>query len=213
MNLQKFICIVAASLSLSWVQGQRLRDPSLEKPLPRVVEWMDNHHYVLQEQGEHPGKSQTYLVDVRNGKKEAYAMDRKVQDNRPVSVRSIDGDLCEIKNGARRWLTRTTEKEEIFQVSPDVTQVAIVRANDLNTMDIETGMEKRYTHDGSDVIMNGRASWVYYEEILGRDTKYAALWWAPDSKHLAFYRFDDSQVPVFPIYNSMGQHGYLENTR
>ena len=70
MKVQKFICIVAASLSLSWVQGQRLRDPSLEKPLPRVVEWTDNHHYVLQEQGEHPGKSQTYLVDVRNGNKE-----------------------------------------------------------------------------------------------------------------------------------------------
>lgn len=213
MNLQKFICIVAASLSLSWVQGQRLLDPSLEKPLPRVVEWTDNHHYVLQEQGEHPGKSQTYLVDVRNGKKEAYAIDRKVQNNRSVYVRSIDGDLCEIENGVRRWLTRTPEKEEIFQVSPDGTQVAFVRANDLYTMDIATGMEKRYTHDGSDVIMNGRASWVYYEEILGRDTKYAALWWAPDSKHLAFYRFDDSQVPVFPIYNSMGQHGYLENTR
>lgn len=212
MNLQKFICIVAASLSLSWVQGQRLRDPSLEKPLPQVVEWTDNHHYVLQELGERPGQSQAYLVDVRNGKKEAYAMDRKTLNNRPMSVRLIDGDLCEVKNGVKRWLTRTPEKEEIFQVSPDGTQVAFVRANDLYTIDIATGMEKRYTHDGSDVIMNGRASWVYYEEILGRDTKYAALWWAPDSKHLAFYRFDDSQVPVFPIYNSMGQHGYLENT-
>lgn len=29
---------------------------------------------------------------------------------------------------------------------------------------------------------------------------------------MAFYRFDDTQVPVFPIYNSMGQHGYLEKT-
>lgn len=26
-------------------------------------------------------------------------------------------------------------------------------------------------------------------------------------------RFDDSEVPVFPIYVSTGQHGYLENTR
>ncbi len=26
-------------------------------------------------------------------------------------------------------------------------------------------------------------------------------------------RFDDTEVPVFPIYVADGQHGYLENTR
>lgn len=200
-------------LCLPKASGQSLRDPSLEKPLPRVLKWADNHHYVLEEQTGKPGEYNTYQVDARNGKKEACTIDKKTLYARaPQPVRLIDGDLYEVKEGSKRQLTRTPEKEEIFRVSPDGSQVAFVRANDLYTIDIATGTEKRYTHDGSDVILNGRASWVYYEEILGRDTKYGALWWSPDSRHLAFYRFDDSRVPVFPIYNSMGQHGYLENT-
>jgi len=70
-----------------------------------------------------------------------------------------------------------------------------------------------YTTDGTDVIYNGWSSWVYYEEILGRPTNYKAFWWSPDSKQLAFMRFDDTNVPMFPIYVSKGQHGYLEETR
>jgi dipeptidyl-peptidase-4 len=50
------------------------------------------------------------------------------------------------------------------------------------------------------------------EEILGRATRYRAFWWSPDSKKLAFMRFDDSKVPVFPLYSADGQHGYLEET-
>ncbi|MEJ7674761.1 MAG: DPP IV N-terminal domain-containing protein [Chitinophagaceae bacterium] len=47
--------------------------------------------------------------------------------------------------------------------------------------------------------MNGYASWVYTEEILGRQSQYRAFWWSPDSKHIAFFRSDDSPVPVYTI--------------
>ena len=63
----------------------------------------------------------------------------------------------------------------------------------------EQGIEVQLTFDGSDLIMNGYASWVYYEEIFGRPSKYKAFWWSPDSKKIAFYRFDNSLVPMFPI--------------
>lgn len=53
---------------------------------------------------------------------------------------------------------QTSEKEEIFRVSPDGRQVAFVRDNDLYTLDIATGTERRYTYDGSEDILNGRAS-------------------------------------------------------
>ncbi len=62
-------------------------------------------------------------------------------------------------------------------------------------------------------MLNGYASWVYYEEIFGRASRYRAFWWSPDSKRVAFMRFDESQVPVFPIYWADGQHGHLENQR
>ena len=59
--------------------------------------------------------------------------------------------------------------------------------------------ETRLTNDGSETILNGYASWVYMEEILGRSGQYRAFWWSPDSKHIAFFRSDDTNVPVFTI--------------
>ena len=86
--------------------------------------------------------------------------------------------------------------------SPDSTMLAFTRDNDLYVIDISEGKETRLTYDGSDVILNGYASWVYYEEIFGRPSKYKAFWWSPDSRRLAFYRFDNSKVPMFPIYSA-----------
>ena len=86
--------------------------------------------------------------------------------------------------------------------SPDSSKIAFTRDNDLYVVEIATGRETRLTSDGSDVILNGYASWVYYEEIFGRSSRYKAFWWSPDSKKIGFYRFDNSQVPVFPIYSA-----------
>ncbi|HEX3867702.1 MAG TPA: DPP IV N-terminal domain-containing protein, partial [Gemmatimonadaceae bacterium] len=51
------------------------------------------------------------------------------------------------------------------------------------------------TTDGSTQsrIKYGTASWVYGEELSQR----TAMWWSPDGKKLAFYRFDESKVPDF----------------
>ena len=97
--------------------------------------------------------------------------------------------------------------------SPDSTKLAFTRDNDLYVVDISTGEEKRLTNDGSDLIMNGYASWVYYEEIFGRPSRYRAFWWSPDSRKIGFYRFDNTEVPMFPIYSPFGQDGKLNRTR
>ena len=97
--------------------------------------------------------------------------------------------------------------------SPDSTMVAFTRNNDLWVRDLSDNTERRLTFDGSDVILNGYASWVYYEEIFGRPSRYRAFWWSPDSRKLAFYRFNNECVPVFPIYSPFGQDGKLSLTR
>ena len=97
--------------------------------------------------------------------------------------------------------------------SPDHSKIAYTLGNNLYSIDVNTREIVQHTKDGSDVILNGYASWVYYEEIFGRASRYKAFWWSPDSKLLAFYRFDNSKVPMFPIYNSEGQHGSLNETR
>jgi len=64
-------------------------------------------------------------------------------------------------------------------MSPDKKWVAFTRKNDLYTVEIATGKEFRLTKDGSDLILNGYASWVYFEEILGRPSRYKSYWWSP----------------------------------
>ncbi len=98
-------------------------------------------------------------------------------------------------------------------LSPDGTLVAFTRDNDLWIRSVADSSETRLTFDGSELILNGYASWVYYEEIFGRASMYRAFWWSPDSKRIGFYRFDNSQVPMFPIYSPFGQDGTLNQTR
>ncbi len=47
----------------------------------------------------------------------------------------------------------------------------------------------------------GTASWVYGEELAQR----TAMWWSPDGKKLAYYRFDESKVPDFYLTPSLTQ--------
>ena len=85
--------------------------------------------------------------------------------------------------------------------------------NDLYVRELASGETLRLTSDGSDLILNGYASWVYYEEIFGRPSMYRAFWWSPDSRSIAFYRFDNSKVQMFPIYSAEGKYGSLSQTR
>jgi len=62
-------------------------------------------------------------------------------------------------------------------------------------------MERPLTVDGGGNILNGRADWVYEEEIFERAG--GAFWWSPDSKHIAFLRFDDSPVSQFTVVNHL----------
>ncbi len=57
------------------------------------------------------------------------------------------------------------------------------------------------TTDGSDKtrVKYGTASWVYGEELSQR----TAMWWSPDGKKLAFYRFDESKVPDFYLATNL----------
>lgn len=57
------------------------------------------------------------------------------------------------------------------------------------------------TFDGDATHINGAPDWVYEEEILESNS---ASYWAPDSRYIAFLRFEQSQTPIyeFTIYNS-----------
>lgn len=106
-----------------------------------------------------------------------------------------------------------TNANKNVTLSPDGKMEAYTRGNDLWVRSLADSVETRLTFDGTDVVMNGYSSWVYCEEIFGRRTKYKAFWWSPDSRKLAFCRFDDSQVAEFPIFSPFGQDGSLSLVR
>ncbi len=122
------------------------------------------------------------------------------------------------------WMDLAAQERVNETPSPDSTMVAFTRANDLWVAELASGREWRITSDGNDLVLNGYASWVYYEEILGRPSHYRAFWWSPDSRRIGFYRFDNTSVPYFPIYSPFAGHdvsapdhagypGRLNNTR
>ncbi|MES2828674.1 MAG: DPP IV N-terminal domain-containing protein [Bacteroidota bacterium] len=179
---------------------------SLTIPMNSITGWSDDTHFIEVDAKDR----QMYAVDIKTGSKTPYTPPPK--SNVRVFIRENDIYIQYGSDEAKR-LTNNKDEEKNPTLSPDGKYVAFTRNNDLYAVEVSTAKELRYTTDATDVIYNGYSSWVYYEEILGRATNYKAFWWAPDSKHLAFMRFDDTRVPMFPINGSTGQHGYTEKTR
>src|ERR1700730_10551317 len=77
-------------------------------------------------------------------------------------------------------------------VSPAGGYVAFIRDQNLHVYDIGRGQGKALTNDGGGPIKNGMAEFVAQEE-MDRATGY---WWAPDDRHIAFARVDETPVNV-----------------
>jgi dipeptidyl-peptidase-4 len=216
---------------LTYEQVYGRAEPQLTAALPRISGWADDSHYLVMERDEKTGSQQIFKVNVKSGEKSLFFDWAPIQNMLPKGFNAAanigvsgefegvlfqrQGDLyhLSVKDKKFKRLTATLSEEMNSQLSPDGKFVAYTRDHNLYSFDIENGLEYQLTSDGSDVIYNGWASWVYMEEILGRGSRYRAFWWSPDSQKIAFLRFDDSPVPIFPIFRSTGQHGDLERER
>lgn len=86
------------------------------------------------------------------------------------------------------------EKQMHANFSGDGSKVAFVRGNNLFIKDLVSGKETQVTTDGKqNSIINGATDWVYEEEFAIS----TAYFWSPDSKKIAYYKFDESQVKEF----------------
>ena len=87
-------------------------------------------------------------------------------------------------------------KQRLATFSPDATKVAFMRDNNLFIKDLKTGEEKQFTNDGLyNHIINGAPDWVYEEEFSFSQ----GFYWSPDSKKIAFMKFDESDVREFQM--------------
>jgi len=86
---------------------------------------------------------------------------------------------------------------ELVTLSPTGETAAFVHRHDLWLADFRTSSLRRITSDGSATLRNGKADWVYFEEVYNRSWK--AFRFSPDGQWIAFQQFNDAHVPVFRI--------------
>lgn len=86
----------------------------------------------------------------------------------------------------------TDAEETSPRFSPDGKWLAFVRDNDIYAWNIKSQEETRLTTDGTDTLLNGTVSWVYWEELLNRADR--GFVWSPDSSAIAYLQTDESGV-------------------
>jgi len=86
---------------------------------------------------------------------------------------------------------------ELTTLSPTGSGLAFVRKNELWVADFEAKVVRQLTHDAAGAVRNGKADWVYFEEVYSRN--WQAYRWSPDGTKLAYQQFNDTDVPTFQI--------------
>jgi len=92
----------------------------------------------------------------------------------------------------------TEGKQGYATFNPQADKVAFVHDNNLYVHHLDDGAVEAVTEDGrQNEIIYGSADWVYEEEFAFAK----AFFWSPDGQRLAYYRFDESEVPEFTMTN------------
>lgn len=134
------------------------------------------------------------------------------RDGKEFSVSTKDGAIKEApfpaanttagtRAGQRRAPERGRQFDTIF--TADGALKAFHRDRNVYLSKADGTEEVAITTDGSaaERTKNGVASWVYGEELGVRE----AMWFSPDSKFLAFYRFDEKEVKDYYLAMNVTQ--------
>jgi len=98
-------------------------------------------------------------------------------------------------------------------VSPDGKVKAFTMDRNMYLSDPDGNKKKAITNDGSEEtqVKYGIATWVYGEEL----SQNTAMWWSPDSKKIAFYKFEEKDVKKYfvlldqlELYDSLEVEAY-----
>lgn len=208
--------------------------PNLSGSPLRGIRWIDEEHFVQRKDGE------LRLVEARTGASVRADRDTSAVAAALAQLPTIDeddadslagryfasagtddrgrvfqhsGDLyfCNLDGGGAIRLTASPENETLQELSPDGAFVAFVRDNDLWVVDVQTATERQLTTGGTENLRHGRNSWVYFEELYGRNWK--AYWWSEDGKHLAFFKTDQSMVPEYTLVDNQDREQGIEIDR
>lgn len=190
-----------------------------------TVRWLDDGRAIVYDRSKPSAERTLEVLDPSTGKKGSFvdgpaavAAMREV-----VGAEEVNGGFpypSELSGDGRRALyimkgdlfvltfnplsftriTQTPEEEKCALFSPDGRYVSFVRANNLFVYDFTSHRELQVTSDGTDSLLNGTLSWVYWEEVFGR--RDIGYWWSGDSKSIAFFQTNEAGVSVdyFPDF-------------
>ena len=115
----------------------------------------------------------------------------------PIYRRSARASYYVFDRGSKKLTPLSAGgKQGYATFSPNGRYVAFTRDNNLFVTDLATMQEKAVTTNGAkNSLINGSADWVYEEEFSFAQ----GFCWSPDSRQIAFYTFDESQVPEYDM--------------
>jgi len=114
-----------------------------------------------------------------------------------------------IYNIQTKELTKLSEngQQQIAKFSPNGNFVSFIRKNNIYITDLTKNTETQITFDGKhNHIINGIPDWVYEEEFEFNQ----AYTWSPDSKNIAYIKFDESKVKMFNMIMFAGDKPKIE---
>ncbi|HSQ74598.1 MAG TPA: DPP IV N-terminal domain-containing protein, partial [Bacteroidota bacterium] len=190
---------------------------ALEATVTPTTRWLSDNRLVLYDVRKPPAERTVEILDPVSGKR-TVLID---QNAARASLRTVLGDsatptflpfpqelagngktalyifkgdafVLDIPSLSFSRVTETPAQESCVRLSPDGSRVAYVRGNNLYVYDRTMKAERQLTGDGSDSLRNGTLSWVYWEEVFGRND--LGYWWSPDSRAIAYFRTDESGV-------------------
>ncbi len=120
----------------------------------------------------------------------------------PIYRHSYTSSFLLAADGCIRPVLSDATRPRDASFSPDGQSIAYSSENDLYVHDLTSGRTRRITDDGRwNEVINGTTDWVYEEEF-GFTKAYA---FSPDSRRIAYLRFDESRVPLMEMMRYDGR--------
>jgi dipeptidyl-peptidase 4 len=231
MEKNRFIVlafVLAISINSLFAQGQRITLEDLfrkgtfnAKSVRGITSMNDGASYLTFEKGQRivkysykTGEELSVLFDAKNFENKefeelsGYTMSSNEQrilletQSEAIYRHSFVATYFVYDIASKTLLRLSSEgKQQLANFSPNGNSVAFVRGNNIFIKSLVSNEEKQITFDGEfNHIINGAADWVYEEEFALT----TGMQWSPDSRRLAFYRFDESKVKTFGMatYNN-----------
>lgn len=218
--MNKLLTLAAVALTATAVQAQSydeiLRLRAMNESVRGIRSTADGAHYTVVEEGtirkysyaaETPGETllpatpdSFQITDYLLSPDEQSIL--VAEGSTPIYRRSYTTQyhLCDARG--MRPILQGIEGTRDASFSPDGQWIAFSSGNNLWLYSVAADQARAITDDGAwNQVINGTTDWVYEEEF-GFTRAYA---FSPDSRQLAYLRFDESEVPVFEMMRYDGQ--------